>query len=212
MDLTSFTCLIDNHVDLDRRQIYLFGDINDDIVHKIIKAIHLLNSMASDPIFLWVKSPGGDVDSMFALYDCIVNSRSPISTVGTGEVCSAALLILACGHSRAATENCWGMHHQMSFTAEGTERSIDTEVSAARLQAILRYKLLAAHSKKKATWWEQKAKDIGDVWMNAEQLLEIGVVDSIHKNPKVATPKATRAKRVPKKKVILPPKEVTDAN
>jgi len=188
--------IMDHGFDMGERRIYLMNDMNDENISKIIKSIHILNRIAPTPIILWLNSQGGETSNMFALYDVIVSSPAPITTIGLGEVCSAALLILACGAKRLATENCWSLHHQISYTATGTEQVVETEAAAARRQATNRYRLLAAHSRKKASWWEQKTKETGDIWLNSEQLLEIGIIDDIIRNPKRAHIKIVRTKKV----------------
>jgi ATP-dependent Clp protease, protease subunit len=68
-----------------------------------------------NPITVIINSSGGDVYTSFAIIDAIRGCKSPINTVGTGHIMSAASLILASGTGkRILTPNTSVMIHEMS--------------------------------------------------------------------------------------------------
>lgn len=176
--------LNDLAIDVDRRIIYLFGELSDDdhvdgaAVGMLIQS---LNNINLDPIILVINSPGGSDDITFSLYDMIVNSPSEVITIGTGFVCSAAALIIACGDRRYATENCWFMAHKGKAELVGDEDELVAQAEASTKCSDRYWKLLGRHTKRSGTEWYNKSKKRGEVWLDAEGMLKYGVIDGIIK-------------------------------
>jgi ATP-dependent Clp protease protease subunit len=185
-------------IDLENRRLYMVGEIDDDNFETYLKAIHYFNDQENkEPIELYLDSNGGSVSTMCAFYDAIRSSDMPIYTIATGEVCSAAVLILLAGHLRFATENAYLMHHLASNYGGGGEDEREIQARAKQFKAWSKrtYKLLAYHSLKTAKWWEDQATTEGEVWLDANTMHEFGVVDEVIKNPKRVTRKASKPKR-----------------
>lgn len=66
------------------------------------------------PIWIYIMSPGGEVDIMWALVDAIKLSATPVYTVNVGTASSAAALIFIAGHQRFMTPNAKVMIHEGS--------------------------------------------------------------------------------------------------
>lgn len=176
---------LDHSVDLKTRTIYFVGEVELEFVTPVVQYLHVLSSpqycknQHNEPIKLIINSPGGSDDMAFFLYDAIQSCEAPVHTIGTGMVCSAATLILACGHKRFGTENLWLMTHKGSSVLSGDD---DAVLSQAKLQnkiADRYWKLLERHTKKTALNWYRNSRDHGELWLNAEQSLEWGVIDEI---------------------------------
>ena len=54
---------------LKTRTILLTGEINKELGERVIRQLLLLESLSSDPINVFIDSPGGDVDAGFAIFD-----------------------------------------------------------------------------------------------------------------------------------------------
>jgi len=171
--------------DIKERRIYLCGAIggeeDDEYTGYIIEHIHFLNSLNHDPIQLILNSPGGTDDTLLYLYDAITTSQSEVITIGSGMVCSAASLVLACGDKRYATENCKMMTHKGQVVISGDDDEIHSQSELQTKLTDLYWKLLARHSTKTADQWYSKSKDEGQLWLNAEEMLKWGVIDGIIK-------------------------------
>ena len=61
------------------RSVMISGEINKDAADDFAQRMLVLDSLSQDPIYVYINSPGGDVDSGFAIYDMIryVESTSP---------------------------------------------------------------------------------------------------------------------------------------
>lgn len=66
------------------------------------------------PIWIYIMSPGGEVDVMWALVDAIKLSATPVYTVNVGVASSAASLIFIAGKKRFMTPNAKVVIHEGS--------------------------------------------------------------------------------------------------
>ena len=66
------------------------------------------------PIWIYIMSPGGEADVMWALLDVIGSSITPIYTVNVGTAASAASLIFIAGHKRFMMPNARVIIHEGS--------------------------------------------------------------------------------------------------
>ena len=56
---------------LKTRCVMISGEINKDVADDFAERMLVLDSESHDPITVYINSPGGDVDSGFAIYDMI---------------------------------------------------------------------------------------------------------------------------------------------
>src|SRR2546425_9278925 len=80
-------------------RIVFLGTPIDDQVANLVMA-QLLHLEAEDPdkvINLYISSPGGDITSLFAVYDTMQYIRPDVSTILMGQAASAAAVLLAAG-------------------------------------------------------------------------------------------------------------------
>ena len=79
---------------LKTRQILLSGEVSEELAEKIVRQLLILEADSDKPIYIYIDSPGGDVDAGFAIFDTIRFVNAPVYTIGMGLVASAAALIL----------------------------------------------------------------------------------------------------------------------
>lgn len=166
------------------RSILLSGEINKDTADDFATRILILDSLSNDEIKVYINSPGGDVDSGFAIYDMIRFVKSPVTVIGMGLVASAAALIYLAvpKEKRFALPNSTYLIHQPLSELKGT--AIDLEIYAVKLEE-LRKKLDGVIA-------EAVGKKVDDVsldterdhWLSAEEALKYGLVGKIIKNIK----------------------------
>ena len=85
-----------------KREIFLTTGIEAEVSTELIKQLLYLNSM--DPmkeITLYINSPGGEINSGIALYDCLCIMQAPVRTVCIGIAASMGALIFLAGDRRA---------------------------------------------------------------------------------------------------------------
>lgn len=100
----------DYNIYLPTRTIYMGSeqyDIDDGesgtdgaMAERIIKNLHLLDSMANEPIKIIMNNLGGDEYACFAMIDAIKQCRSHVTVTAMGHAMSAGSLILQAADSR----------------------------------------------------------------------------------------------------------------
>ena len=164
-----------------KERIVFLGTPIDDNVGNLIMA-QLLHLESEDPekdINLYINSPGGDITSLFAIYDTMQYIRSDVSTIVMGQAASAAAVLLLAGAKgkRFALPHSRVLLHQPHGGAQG--QAVDIEIQA---KEITRYRklleeLIAQHTGQPL---EKVAKDTDrDFILTADEAVQYGVVDEV---------------------------------
>lgn len=164
---------------LKTRQILLSGEINEELAEKIVRQLFILEADSDKPIYIYIDSPGGDVDAGFAIFDTIRFISAPVYTVGMGLVASAAALILLASpkERRLGMPHSHYLIHQPSSGMKGV--ATDIEIHAAEL-AKTRAKLNEIIANETGTSIEKVAKDTDrDYWLNAEESVLYGLISRV---------------------------------
>ena len=121
---------------LKTRSLLLSGEINKDSADKLIKDLLVLEAEGSDPVRIFINSPGGDVDAGFAIYDMVRFVTCPVIMIGMGLVASAASLILLAVPSerRIGLPNSSYLIHQPLSEMKGN--ATDIEIHAMQLEKM----------------------------------------------------------------------------
>jgi len=168
---------------LESRIIFLGTGINDTVANAVVAQLLVL--AADDPaadIHMYINSPGGSVSAGLAIYDTMNYIAPDVSTICIGAASSMGAFLLSAGAKgkRRATENARVMIHQVLSGASGQVTDLEIQVAEAR-----RYKelLTAIIAKNCGKPYEKVYADCErDNFMNAEQALEYGLIDTIERS------------------------------
>ena len=164
---------------LKTRQIILTGEINKELADSIARQFLILDSESNDPIYMYIDSPGGDVDAGFAIYDVIRFVKSPVYLIGMGLIASAATLVLLAvpKENRVGLPNSRYLIHQPLGGMRGV--ATDIEIYAKDMEKI-RVKLNKIIAEGTGTPLEQVTKDTDrDYWLDAEESVKYGLISRI---------------------------------
>lgn len=164
---------------LKTRQILMSGEVSEELADKICRQLLILEADSSDPIYLYIDSPGGDVYAGFAIFDTIRFINAPVYTIGMGLVASAAALILLAApkERRLGFVNSSYLIHQPSSGMKGV--ATDIEIHAAEL-AKTRTKINEIIADETGTALDKVSKDTDrDYWLNAEESVEYGLISRV---------------------------------
>lgn len=167
---------------LEKRRVFLSDAVDSDTAKDIIRKLWYLDHVApGKPILFVINSPGGSVDSGFAIWDQIKMMSSPVTTLVTGLAASmGSLLSLVAGKGkRLATPNSRIMIHQPLIGGVIRGQATDLDIQA---KEMLKTRAMLVEIYAEAT-----GKDIAtiekainrDNWMTPEEALEFGLLDKI---------------------------------
>ena len=100
---------------LKNREIFLTGEINEESAVEIIRQLMYLDNRSSDPVTLYISSPGGSVISGMAIYDYINIMQSRVNTVCIGIAASMGAILFLAGRDRMILPHSKVMIHDPSF-------------------------------------------------------------------------------------------------
>ncbi len=164
-----------------RDNIIFLGTPIDDGVANVICAqlLHLESENPDRDISLYINSPGGDVNAMFAIYDTMQYIRPDVNTICFGQAASAAAVLLASGAAgkRMALPSCRILLHQPYSGAQG--QVSDLEIAANEIERLKTQleQILATHTGQ--TTEKIQADTDRDFVMTAAEAKAYGVIDEV---------------------------------
>ncbi len=171
---------------LKRRQIFLWGEINDESAEAIVKRILFYDMQSSDDINLYINSPGGVISSGLAIYDAMQFAKSDIVTVCMGQAASMAAVLLCSGTKgkRQAWEHARVLIHQPLISGNMFGPASDIQIQAEEMLRVRDNlnQILADHTGQSI----DKIQDDTDrdFFMSAEDSKKYGIVDVVFKKEK----------------------------
>ena len=170
-----------------KERIVFLGMPIDDAVGNLIMAqlLHLESENPEKDINLYINSPGGNMTTLFAIYDTMQYIKPDVSTIVMGQAASAAAVLVLAGAKgkRYALPHARILLHQPHGGAEG--QAVDIEIQAKEMvrNRELMNEIIAKHTGQPI---ERVSKDTDrDFILTAEQAVEYGAVDEIITSRKI---------------------------
>jgi len=133
-----------------------------------------------EPIKMYINSPGGAIDGMFAIIDTMDFIKAPVYTVCMGGAYSAACFILLCGEKghRKILPHATAMLHQMQVSNWGKHEDVHAYSQYVKENEEIMVDMLVKRTKmnKKAAIDLMRGTDL---WLGAEKAVELGIVDGV---------------------------------
>lgn len=170
------------HTLLEARRIFISDAVDSDSAREIIRKLWYLElTNPGKPILFIINSPGGAVDSGFAIWDQIKMISSPVTTLVTGLAASMGSILSLCAAPgrRFATRHSRIMIHQPLLAGVIKGQATDLEIQAREMLKTRNGLIdiyIEATGKDFATI--EKAID-RDTWMTAQEALEFGLLDGV---------------------------------
>lgn len=167
---------------LEKRRIFLSGAVDSNSAKEIIRKLWYLEHLApGKPIVFVINSPGGSVDSGFAIWDQIKMMSSPVVTMVTGLAASmGSLLSLSAKKGyRLATPNARIMIHQPLIGGVIRGQATDLDIQAREmLKTRAMIVGIYAEATQKDSKIIEKAID-RDNWMTSHEAKDFHLLDKI---------------------------------
>ena len=166
------------------RRLYLMGEVEEDVVHRLVKDIIAFNSQDEglevkdrEPIMLYISSVGGAMDDGFKLVDIIESSITPVYTIALGYAYSMAFYILLAGHKRFATKRSILMMHDGECMIGNSLGKVFDQINFQRSLSDMIKAFTLTHSRLTEAEYDQKYRV--DWFMLADDGLKYGFIDKI---------------------------------
>jgi ATP-dependent Clp protease protease subunit len=165
------------------RIIFIIDTIDMAMANEIVAQLLYLESDSSEKdICMYINTPGGRMDAMYAIYDTMSYIKPEIMTVGFGQVMSAGTFLIAGGKKgkRYALPNTQFMIHEISSGTEGKAHEMFNYVK--HLEAS--YEKFAKYMSKFTGQKLTKVKDDMkiDYYMSSEEAKNYGLIDEVQYN------------------------------
>lgn len=139
----------------------------------------LAEHFSDRPLYVHLNTPGGDVDSMYAIHDAI-RRHGNVTVSAYGQCCSAGVLILACAHQRRVTESLIWMSHESTAWSAGDlgYRAAKDRRKVDDFQHVYWAELMARYTPQDADWWKRKTERQAEYWLlGGKAVIEAGCAD-----------------------------------
>ena len=166
---------------LKSRTVLVSGEINKPLAERVIRSLILLEEESTDPIKVYIDSPGGDADAGYAIFDMMRFVKPKITMIGMGLVASAAAIIILASprELRVGLPNSHYLIHQPMSGTRGVATEI--EIHAKEIEK-LRAKINRLIADETGQALEKVEKDTDrDYWMNADEAVGYGLLSRVIK-------------------------------
>ena len=167
-----------------QRIVNIKGEIDEGpVMVAIFELLSLDSEDSTQPIYLYINSPGGSIDYGLALMDAMKHINSPVYTVCYGLAASMGSFILSCGEKghRYSLPHSRILIHQPRLMLNKVV--VDTHDNLEKVAQGLtknREKLESILAENTGQPLEKIHKDCEhDNWMSAEEALAYGLIDKI---------------------------------
>lgn len=164
---------------LSRRIITINGEITETSALAFTDKILELNLESYEPIYIFINSPGGEINSGLLMYDAIVDSKAKICMICRGKAYSMGAVLFTCADERLMLPNSELMLHQplLGGKISGNASSIKS-ISDTLLETKERLnQLISAHTGKSLE--EIDAATSFDHYFSPEEAVEFHLCDRI---------------------------------
>ncbi len=166
---------------LDARCILISEAVSSATAERVVRDLLLLDEINQNPINLYVNSPGGEVNSGFAIFDTIRFIRSEVRIINTGLCASIATVI----NMAAKKENRFSMPHTMFLihqpliSGQVIGPASDLEITALHILQT-RERINNLFVKECNQDIKKVEEDTSrDYWMTAEEAKKYGLISKV---------------------------------
>jgi ATP-dependent Clp protease, protease subunit len=176
---------IDDRIDallLKHRRVFICDAVSSESAKEAIRKLWFLELVdPGKPILMVINSPGGSVDSGFAIWDQVKMISSPVTTLVCGLAASMGSILSLCAPKgkRYATAQSRIMIHQPSIHGVIRGQATDLDIQAKEIIKT-RKQIVNVYAKETGKSHEEIDKAIDrDSWFSAEEAKAFGLIDKI---------------------------------
>jgi len=174
-------------IEVVENRIYFYSDINTDKILQLNRNLRnkgidlqreaMVQEREPANMFLHIQSYGGSIFAGMAGMDEIIKSIVPVHTMIDGCCASAATFLSICGKKRFINRHAYMLIHQLSSFMWGKYEEFKDEMQNLDKIMVMIKKVYGEYTKIPTKKLEEILKH--DLWFDADQCLEYGLVDEI---------------------------------
>lgn len=162
------------------RIIFIRGTINQDLADSVVAQLLFLDSVDKETdISVYINSPGGEINAMYAIYDSFNLIQCDVVTLGLGQCYSAGSFLLAAGTKgkRTGLPNLSIMLHELSGGYQGKAGDMrNHHLYIEQLYEKMAKQYVKMTGQKLAKVKKDMTKDF---YMTSEEAIKYGIIDKI---------------------------------
>ncbi|MDR7341667.1 ATP-dependent Clp protease protease subunit [Pantoea alhagi] len=161
------------------RKIFITGEINQKMAELKVLQLHALAHISDDPIYLFVSSPGGHVESGDMIYDTIRFIKPKVFVIGSGWVASAGALIFVAAEkeNRYTLPNTRFLLHQPSGGYQGPATNLKIYMDEILTMRERLNKIFADATGQPIEKIRQDTER--DFWLSSQEAVEYGLASKV---------------------------------
>ena len=166
---------------LEARSTFISESIDAGVARRVISDLLLLDEQNNEMINVYLNSPGGEINSGFAIFDTLRYVKSPARVINAGLCASIATIInISVPKERRYTlPNARFLIHQPLIMGQVEGQASDLEITAKEILK-LREKINKLLAEACGQSIDRVAEDTTrDYWMTAQEALDYGLVNKI---------------------------------
>lgn len=166
---------------LEARSIFISEGIDAAVARRVITDLLVLDEQSNEMINVYLNSPGGEINSGFAIFDTLRYVQSPVRVINTGLCASIATIINISvpKERRYSLPNARFLIHQPLIMGQIEGQASDLEITAKEILK-LREKINKLLAEACGQSIDRVAEDTTrDYWMTAQEALDYGLVNKI---------------------------------
>lgn len=164
---------------LGTRDLWLDQEINWETCAFLVQYIQYLNQNEPDldtPITLHIMSPGGELPTMFTIYDAIKNSRIPVVTINEGACHSAAFIVFLAGQYREMRPHATFIAHEGSGAMGGSYRENKAAMEQYEKDVAEMRRIIAAETGIDEALITKRFEESQDWYIRYDEAVEKGIL------------------------------------
>ena len=161
------------------RKIFITGEINQKMAELKVLQLHALAHISDDPIYVFISSPGGHVESGDMIYDAIRFIKPTVYVIGSGWVASAGALIFVAAEkeNRYTLPNTRFLLHQPSGGYQGPATNLKIYMDEILTMRERLNKIFADATGQPIERIRQDTER--DFWLSSQEAVEYGLANKV---------------------------------
>lgn len=164
------------------RNVWINGEISDETVPVIVSELQFMGTGSSEPVNVFINSPGGTVTAGFAIINAIQFLQAKgivVRTIIVSEAASMAAVVASAGTpgQRYIMPRSSAMIHQPLAGTQGKLAQMETDLLHFQKTKVDLYRLLAETTNHTVQEIEQDCRS--DHWLDPDEAIKYGIADHI---------------------------------